>query len=134
MSPYAGVAKAELIDPTGSNLTTVLVFSAIVLAAGVLAFVPILLAWSRRHRRSDAIIAAALLWALIAAISAGTTTLAQMKYSHEHQLLIQSGYYDPNDTRDAPAVPALLWAGLAGGYGAMIAWPLLTRPTSQPRQ
>jgi hypothetical protein len=113
-------------------LSAVLACAGFVLIAGVLALIPLMIAWSRRHRQSDAILALALLWGLLLALSAGATTLAKMKYSHEHLVAIESGYSDPLDTSDAPPLPWLSWAGLGLGYGALLAWALLG-PTSSER-
>jgi hypothetical protein len=128
MLPGSVLAYAESTDPTVSNLSTVLACAAIVLVAGVFALVPILIAWSRRHRHSQAIFAVAMLWGMLVSISGGSTVLARMKYSHEHLLQIQSGYYDPQDTSDAPKLPWLTWAGLAIAYGTLVAWPLMRKP------
>jgi hypothetical protein len=118
------LARAESVDPTTSNLTTVLVCGFIVLLAGGIAFIPVLIAWSRRHRRSEAIVAFALLWGLCTVLSAATTTLAWMKYEHEHEVQIESGYYDPQDTSNAPPLPWLIWGGLGAGYAALLAWSM----------
>jgi hypothetical protein len=128
MLPGSVLAYAESTDPTVSNLSTVLACAAIVLVAGMFALVPILIAWSRRHRHSQAIFAVAMLWGMLVSISGGSTVLARMKYSHEHLLQIQSGYYDPQDTSDAPKLPWLTWAGLAIAYGTLVAWPLMRKP------
>jgi phosphotransferase system glucose/maltose/N-acetylglucosamine-specific IIC component len=128
MLPGPVLAYAESTDPTISNLSTVLACAAIVLVAGMFALIPILIAWSRRHRHSQAIFAVAMLWAMLVSISGGSTVLAQMKYSHEHLLQIESGYIDPQDISDAPKLPWLTWAGLAVGYGTLVAWPLMSKP------
>jgi phosphotransferase system glucose/maltose/N-acetylglucosamine-specific IIC component len=125
MLPGPVLAYAESTDPTVSNLSTVLACAAIVLVAGMFALIPILIAWSRRHRHSQAIFAIAMLWGMLVSISGGSTVLAQMKYSHEHLHKIESGYVDPQDISDAPKLPWLTWAGLAMGYGILIGWPLL---------
>jgi len=131
MRPPFCLANAESVDPTVSNLMTVLACIGIILAVGAVAFVPVIIAWRRGHRQSEALMAAAVLWGVLAAVSAISTTLEQMKYSHQHQLLVQSGYYDPNDVTDAPQSPWVTWAILAGGYGVLVLWAALARPASQ---
>jgi hypothetical protein len=119
------LAKAESVDPTLDNLTTVIVLGGIALAASVLALVVIVVARWRSHRQADAIVAISVLWAVLATISAGSTTLAQMKYQHEHQVEFMSGYLDADDTSGAPRPPVLTWSALAAGYTGLLGWAAL---------
>jgi glucan phosphoethanolaminetransferase (alkaline phosphatase superfamily) len=125
MLPGSCLAYAESVDPTNSNLSTVLTCAVVVLVMGVVALVPVMMAWSRRHRRSDAIMAVAILWGLLASVIVASAVLAKMKFSHEHLLLIQSGYYDPNDVTDVPKLPWLALSGLTVGYVLLLIWPLV---------
>jgi lysylphosphatidylglycerol synthetase-like protein (DUF2156 family) len=122
------LGRAESVDPTLGSLVTVLTCAGIVLGVAVAASVPVLIAWARRHKRADWVITVAILWGVLTIVSVASTVLAQMKYSHEHALAVQSGYFDPNDTTDAPALPLRIWAILGIGYVALLAWPLLRRP------
>ncbi|HSU66827.1 MAG TPA: hypothetical protein VLJ39_08150 [Tepidisphaeraceae bacterium] len=124
MLPYV-LARAESIDPTVSNLSTVLVCALIVLVAGAFGFVPVLIAWARRSKHSEAITALAMLWGLGATLSVASTAFAQMKYSHDHEADVMSGYLDPRDATGAPTLPWVTWTGLGAGYVALLAWPLL---------
>lgn len=119
------LANADATDPTISNLTTVLICAGIALGVLIVATAPIMIAWSRRHRHSEGITAVAVLWGLIAAVSVSVPIFDQMKYSHEHLMAIESGYFDPNDTSDAPVLPVPLWAALGVVYMALLAWPLV---------
>lgn len=130
MSPATILARADSVDSTVSNLTTILTCAGIVLGVGVVAIVPVMLAWQRRHRHSEGLAAVAVLWGLLAAISVSAATLEQMKYSREHLMAIESGYYDPNDTSDAPPLPLPAWAALGVGYAALLAWPFVGRKRS----
>jgi hypothetical protein len=116
------LARAESVDQTVNNLSTILTCGFIVLVAGAIAFIPVLIAWSRRHRYSEGIVAVAMLWGLCTVLSVASTTLASTKYEHEHELQIESGYYDPTDVSDAPTKPWLTWAALGAGYCALIGW------------
>lgn len=122
------LARAESVDPTLDNLVTIVTCAGIVLGVAVIASIPVLVAWSRRHRRADWVITLAIVWAAIATVSLASTVLAEMKYSHQHMLDVQSGYLNPNDMTDAPELPVVLWAILAFGYACLLAWPMLRRP------
>ena len=134
MSLVMPLARADSADSTVSNLNTVLICGGIALGVLIVAIVPVMLAWSRRHRHSNGLAAVAVLWGLIALVSFSTTAMDEMKYSREHLMSIESGYYDPNDTSDAPALPMALWALLAVAYAALMAWPFLGGMPAEPRQ
>ncbi|HXE54782.1 MAG TPA: hypothetical protein VN541_17310 [Tepidisphaeraceae bacterium] len=118
------LANAEPSDSTISSLTLIIIGVGIVAAVFVLAFIPVAIAWSRRSRRSDTIVLGAVLWGVLAAASFTSATMAQMKWSREKTLRIQSGYYDPNDATDEPQLPWVSWVGLAVLYFVLLAWPL----------
>ena len=107
------LANAERTDPN-SNLQTILICAFIILICGVVAFIPVLISWSRRHRHSEKIVILALLWGLATVLSVTTTTLAQMKYQYEHQMAFMSGFYDPKNTSEQPPLPILTWGGPLG--------------------
>jgi hypothetical protein len=127
MSATHFLAYAESVDSTVSNLMTILICLGIVLVVAVVAMVPVLVARSRGHRKSDTLVAMAVLWGVLTAVSATSTALAQMKYSHEQLLLIQSGYFDPADVTGAPKLPWVMWACLGGGYGILLVWAIAGR-------
>lgn len=116
------LAYAEAADQSQSNLTIVVGAAAIVIVVCGLAFVPVLIAWSRRHRHSDTILAFAILWGLLSAASAVSTSMTQFNWSKERMIRIESGYDDPQDTSDAPTLPWAAWAGLACAYIGLLGW------------
>ena len=128
------LARADSVDSTVSNLTTVLICGGIALGVIIVAIIPVMLAWSRRHRHANGLAAIAVLWGLIALVSLSTTAMDEMKYSREHQMSFMSGYYDPNDASDAPALPVAVWVVLGVAYAALLAWPFLLRPAADPAQ
>ena len=122
------IAYAE--SPESSNVSLVLILASVAIVAAVagLAFVPMLISWRRRHRRSDAIVGVAVVWALLAAGSGVVATVQQMNWSRERSMRIESGYYDPRDAEgEAPALPCTTWAALAGGYAAVVGWACMGR-------
>jgi lysylphosphatidylglycerol synthetase-like protein (DUF2156 family) len=124
------LARAESVDPTLGSLVTVLTCAGIVLGVAVAASIPVMIAWSRRHQRADWVITVAILWGVLTVVSVASFVLKEMQYSHAHMLDVESGYYDPNDTSDAPALPLSTWAALGIGYVALLAWPMLRRPAA----
>ena len=132
MDLWTPLARADSTDSTVSNLTTVLACAGIAVGVLVVAIVPVMVGWSRRHRHAEALAAVALLWGLIAAVSTCVATLDQMKYSRQHLADIESGYWDPNDTSDAPKLPLAMWGAFAVAYVAMVAWPFLGGRRSAP--
>jgi hypothetical protein len=121
------LAYAESTDATNSNMMIVLISAGVVIAVSVLAIIPIRLAWSRRHKQSDAIFAMTVLWALLTAGTVVAMSMTQFKWSNERLLRIQSGYYDPLDNSDAPKWPVRSGAALAVAYATLIIWPLAQR-------
>ena len=116
------LAYADNTDTTNANLKTGLICAGILILVTLIGFVPVAIAWSRRHRRTELITAAALLWGLLAAGSLAVTTVRQLNWSQERQRRIESGYFDPADTSDAPTLPIPLWGGLGLAYVGLIAW------------
>jgi lysylphosphatidylglycerol synthetase-like protein (DUF2156 family) len=130
MVATALLARAESVDPTLGSLVTVLTCAGIVLGVAVAASVPVMIAWSRRHRRADWVITVAILWGVLTVVSVASFVLKEMQYSHAHMLDVESGYYDPNDTSDAPRLPVSMWTVLGIGYLGLLAWPLIRRPAA----
>ena len=126
------LARADSADSTVSNLTTVLACAGIAIGVLVVAIVPVMIGWSRRHRHAEALAAVAALWGLIAAINICKATLDQMNYSRQHLADVESGYWDPNDTSDAPPLPVATWSTLGVGYLAMVTWSFLGGRPSAP--
>jgi hypothetical protein len=115
-------AYAEPPDPANTSLTLILALAAIVAAAGAMAFVPILSSWRRRHCHTDGVLAIAILWGLLAAGSGIYAAVSQMNWSKEQTVRIETGYYDPRDASDAPALPWRTWVAIAIAYGGLVGW------------
>lgn len=127
------LANADASDPTVTNLTTVLICAGIAVAVLIVAAAPILVTWSRRHRHAEGLTAVAILWGLIAAVSVSVSVFDQMKYKREHLMNIESGYYDPNDTSDAPTLPLITWTLLGMAYVVLLGWPFMIPGRSVPK-
>lgn len=106
----------------------ILICVGILLAVSAVAFIPVAITWSRRHRQGEAITGLSVVWGLLAAGSLCYATTQQINWGQERTKRIMSGYYDPNDNSDAPKLPWVLWGGLALGYGALVAWGLSQKP------
>jgi uncharacterized membrane protein len=116
------LAYAEPASSSSDNLEIVMISLGVIAISCVLAFVPLALCWARHHRQTETVMAAAVLWGVVTAGSIIFAISAQMKWSHERLLRIESGYYDPQDQSDAPAKPFTIWGALAIAYGGLIAW------------
>jgi hypothetical protein len=121
---HALLAYADSSDPTLSNLQTIVGAVFIVLATLVLAAVLIFISRSRRHRQAESILVAAFFWACITAGSLIYAEQSQLNWSREYRVRVESGYYDPNNTADAPELPWALWSALAVAYAAMLWWAM----------
>jgi hypothetical protein len=121
---YCALAYAESGDPNAMNLVVVLGGLGIVAATFILAFVLILAARARRHRQAEFITVATVFWGLITAGSLMYAGNAQVNWSKENMLRLETGYVDPQDTSDAPRLPWAIWTGLGVAYGTMMAWTL----------
>jgi len=110
------LAYAEGGDSSESNLVVVLICAGIIAAVGLAGLIPVLVARSRRHRYREAIVLMSVVWGVLAAGSLTSTAIAQLKWSKERMLRIESGYYDPRDITDAPPLPWWTWSLLALGY------------------
>ena len=126
------LAYAETADSANSGAMFVLLAVGVAIVTAVLACVPMLLAQARRHPHREAIVGFAILWALLTAGSVVMTSMGRMKWNKEQLMRIESGYYDPRDTSDAPTTPWGAWAALGTGYTAMLAWAVAKkRPPEQ---
>jgi hypothetical protein len=121
------LAYAESGDPNAMNLEIVLGGLGIVVATSILAFALIFTARARGHRYAEFIMVATLFWALITAGSLMYAGQAQLNWSKEYTLRLETGYLDPHDTSDAPRLPWGIWTGLGTAYGAMMAWAIFQK-------
>lgn len=125
------LGNADASDPTVSNLTTVLICAGIAVVVLIVAAVPILIAWSRRHRHAEGLTAVAVLWGLIAAVSVSVSVFDQMKYSRDHLMDLESGYNDPSI--QAPTLPLITWTLLGMAYVVLLAWPFMIPGRAAPK-
>ena len=121
MIPLLGYAESN-----DSSLDLVMVLGGLFILATIsaLAFVLILTARKRQHRHAELITVVTFFWAIISAGTLFYAGNAQMKWSKEYSLRLQTGYLDPQNTADAPHFPWALWAGLGVIYIAMLVWSL----------
>ena len=127
------LAYAESGDPNAMNLVIILGGIGIVAATAILAFALIFTARARGHRHAEFILVAAVFWGLITVGSLMYAGEAQLNWSKEYTLRLETGYLDPQDTSDAPRLPWGIWTGLGVSYGAMMAWALCQRRAERGR-
>ncbi|MGD0388253.1 MAG: hypothetical protein ABSC42_04780 [Tepidisphaeraceae bacterium] len=127
------LAYAESGDPNAMNLVIILGGIGIVAATAILAFALIFTARARGHRHAEFILVAAVFWGLITVGSLMYAGEAQLNWSKEYTLRLETGYLDPQDTSDAPRLPWGIWTGLGVAYGAMMAWALCQRRAERGR-
>ena len=77
--------------------------------------------------------AAAMLWGVVAAGVFLYASTERLNWSNEQTTLIESGYYDPQDTSAAPTWPWVATTVVAAAYVTLIVWAVLQRPPS-PQQ
>jgi hypothetical protein len=121
------LAYADNTDNSQSNLAMMLLCAAEVVVTGVMVFVVLVLANSRRHRRAEVIVTLAILWGLITIGSLAYTTVSKFKWTQEYNIRLMSGYLDPNDpsqVSDQPQIPWVTWSCLAAGYILLIVWAM----------
>jgi hypothetical protein len=114
------IAYAEQVDMSEGNWRIVLIWTAVLMGACLLAIVPILIAKARRHRQAETILALAIVWGMLAAGSVGYAVNARINWEKEYTLRVKTGYFDPRDVADAPVWPRLKWGFLAGGLVVLL--------------
>jgi phosphotransferase system glucose/maltose/N-acetylglucosamine-specific IIC component len=128
------LSNAEVTDTTDASFHVIAICLVVMTAVCLLAFIPIAISWNRTRRRNDALLAAAVFWALLAGGMAAYGAMEQFRWTNERDLSIKTGYYSPTDNTGAPQFPLALWAGLAGGYGVLIVWSCIPgRAHQRPR-
>jgi hypothetical protein len=116
------VASSQQVDLSEGNLRLVMIWAGVLIAAVLLAMIPFLIARIRRHRQGDTILAGAIIWGLLAAVSVGSAIGAQIAWEKEYRLRVETGYYDPRTKGDAPLLPWMRWGLLGLGYGVLVVW------------
>jgi hypothetical protein len=116
------LASSRQKDPSQDNLLLVMIWAGIMFAAAAMALVPLIIARVRDHRHVETILAGIIVWGLLAALSVGHSVSAQIAWTKEYKLRIETGYYDPQAQGDAPLLPWQTWGVLALGYALLVAW------------
>ena len=129
---HIGLAYAQVRDSSDMSLIMILAAAVILAATAAAAYVLIHIARRRRHPRTDLLGAAAFFWALLTAGSLLYAEQSQMNWSKEYTVRLESGYFDPTDTTDAPKLPWKIWTGLGIAYGALLMWALSQKPPAPP--
>lgn len=129
------IELASADAPASPNWTLVLVLTyiGIIAATALLAFVIFRLAKGRGHRQIELLAGGAVVWGMLAAGLFLYASTRQLNWSNEQTTLIESGYYDPQDTTAAPAWPWIATSVIAAAYAALIAaamWHRGLRPPS----
>jgi len=127
MTFLATLASARSVDTSGTNLVLILTCLGIVAASAILALVPYRIALGRRAR-TDALLIAIVVWAVVLDGGAISTAIARSKWKDESEPRLETGFYDPS-TADAgkPAWPFGTFAGLTAGYIAIVSWSATSR-------
>jgi hypothetical protein len=126
LQPLASANSNSLPD---TNIL-ILLYCAIVGGAALLAIIPIAISRSRRLASAEPIMAAAIIWAIVSALSLTLTVLAEFKWSREKMILLSTGIGSDVEN-DAPQRPWNFWAILAGAYCIILLWSLIPRSTQQ---
>lgn len=111
-----------------NSLTVIVMAFAIILGACILAFIPIFTALSRKNHHSHSIAVMSIFWGVAVAVITIWCMLQRLDWSKELTMRLQSGYYDPKDLSDAPAVPWIVLIIAAGAWVALLAWALVGAP------
>jgi len=118
------LASAEGTDLSGSDWLIPLIAIGVIVFTGALAFIPIAISRYRLLDQVRGIIAATILWGIVVAGSVIWIASAGLKWSKERRLLVNTGYYDPQDNSSAPAWPWRLWLALVVVYCGLVLWSL----------
>jgi hypothetical protein len=128
---YSFLAYADSSDPSSTNLLMIVGGILILAVVVILAFVLVIIAKAKEHRRADAIMTAAFFWAILTAATLLYTGQAQMRWSKEYNLQLETGYLDPSNQSSRPDLPWKIWIGLGVAYGAMLVWSLSQKRDSR---
>jgi hypothetical protein len=129
----APLAYADGTDYSNQNTEIFFLWAGIVTAGAILAILPIVLGWRRRHRHPETLIAAAVIWAVTAIALVGPAASDRFAWSSERMLRIESGFYDFEHDQP-PAAPAAAGIALSAAYLALLGWAMLPgRAAAAPR-
>jgi hypothetical protein len=126
------LAYAEGADSSDSNLVIVVISLAIIAVVCILAAIPVATARRRRLGIVEGMGALMVVWGLLCAGVGIYCVNAQMNWTKQHTINIQSGYSNPLDESDRPKQPWAIWAGLAAIYAGGVIWSLKARSFIAP--
>ena len=116
------LAYAQTADTSDATLHLILYWIGILAAAALLAFVPVAIASSRRHRQAHLVLLASIVWAVLIAGVSMYALQQQFAWIKEYTLRVDSGYYDPQSSAGAPALPLTAWGILTVAYLGLLIW------------
>jgi hypothetical protein len=119
-------------DLSGSSIVLVLEFVLILGVDALLVTIPIVLARRRGGDRSESIAGGAILWGLVAALSAGSAVVAQFKWASERNALLMGGYDVPSGSGEGPQHPWGWWIALAAFYAVLVLAAVLGKRQGAP--
>jgi hypothetical protein len=114
------LASPPIRPSSDSNMELILISAGVVVGVAIFGFFPIQLARQNRHR--EAIAAVIVLWGLITAASICLTINQQKEWSATYLQHVETGYFDPRDTTDKPAMPIGFWSALTACYAVIVIW------------
>ena len=113
---------AQRDDASAPALMLTLICGGIAIITTIAAAIPAVIAAHRGRRKTESLLAACVVWACLTLASLIYTTMMQRKWAAERDLRISTGYYDPQNTSDAPPLPIGQWGMLGVGYVALVVW------------
>jgi hypothetical protein len=113
-------AYAQMNDSSGSDLVLILVCAVALGVLCILGAIPIWIARSRRLRYVDFLTVGTVLWGLLSATTVVSLCIAQLNWSKERSVRLESGYAGSDLDQGAPAWPWGLWTMLAATYGVLV--------------
>ena len=119
-------------DLTGSSMVLVLEFVLVLGLDALLVTIPIVLARRRGGDRSESIAGGAILWGVVAALSAGTAVVAEFKWARERNALLLGGYDVPSGPEEGPQHPWGWWIALAAFYAVLVLAAVLGKRRGPP--
>lgn len=125
MAPF--LAYVEANDPSQANMTNVLITVGLLAMVALLAFAVLYTARLRRHRQVEAITVVVIFWGLAAMGELLYWVSAQINWTNEQMLRLQTGYAGSQEFGNGPGLPWKTWAALILAYLAILGWTLARR-------
>jgi hypothetical protein len=125
------LAYADASDTSGSSLTAILVFAFLFFVVLVLGVIPPLLARRRMHAQLEGLLVAIFFWAVATIATLIYTANAQINWSNERVIRLQSGYGGDHVDASAPTPPWLIIGVLGVVYIALAAWASIGKRKSE---